>query len=428
MQIHVVQRGQSVYRIAQLYGTTVEAIVAVNELVNPSRIVVGQALVIPIVGSFYTVQAGDTFFRIAQRFGISMEELARVNGLSMNDPLRVGVVLYIPPAPKRPLEVLLYVEPRAPVSQTMLNEVRNRVRDLTYLAMFSYEVQRDGSVKEPPISTIPEIAKNRRVANALVVTNLENYAFSAELAHEIFTNEAAQNRLFNELITIANRVGYRDIHFDFELLLPEDRQLYNQFLRRARDKIHAAGRTISSALAPKASDVTTGIYGAHDYRAHGEICDFVTLMTYEWGYLYSDPQAVSPIQPVRQVVEFAVSQIPRSKIFLGQNLYGYNWSAPFPSAGGQPAKALSPQQAVNLAIAQNAEIFYDAVAQAPYFRYTDKDGVFHEVWFEDARSIQAKFQLIKQYNLRGIMYWKLGLAFPQNWVLLRDQFTIRKIT
>ena len=48
------------------------------------------------------------------------------------------------------------------------------------------------------------------------------------------------------------------------------------------------------------------------------------------------------------------------------------------------------------------------------------------VWFEDARSIQAKFNLIKQYNLRGIGYWKLGLSFPQNWVLIGANFDVVK--
>lgn len=184
---------------------------------------------------------------------------------------------------------------------------------------------------------------------------------------------------------------------------------------------------MSTALAPKASDIQTGIYGAHDYKAHGEIVDFVTLMTYEWGYTYSEPQPVSPIGPVRGVVEYAVSQIPREKIFLGQNLYGYDWSAPFPPQGGAPAKALSPQQALAIAVRHEVDIDYDYVAQAPHFTYTDDMGAHHEVWFEDARSIQAKFDLLKEFNLRGIMYWKLGLAFPQNWLLLTDNFSIRKI-
>jgi spore germination protein len=50
------------------------------------------------------------------------------------------------------------------------------------------------------------------------------------------------------------------------------------------------------------------------------------------------------------------------------------------------------------------------------------------VWFEDARSIQAKFDLIKELKLRGMGYWKLGLDFPQNWLLISDNFNVRKRT
>ncbi|MYL60745.1 spore gernimation protein, partial [Virgibacillus halodenitrificans] len=91
------------------------------------------------------------------------------------------------------------------------------------------------------------------------------------------------------------------------------------------------------------------------------------------------------------------------------------------------ARALSPQQAITLARKEQAEIQYDTTAQAPFFTYWDEAGKQHEVWFEDARSIQAKFNLIKELGLRGIAYWKLGLAFPQNWLLLNDQFTITKL-
>ena len=427
VQIHVVQKGQSLYGIAQAYGISYQDIATANEIPNPSRIVVGQALVIPITGSYHWVQPGQSLYIISELYGMTINELATINGISPSSTLQVGQRLYIPPRPKMSAESLLYVEPRTPVTQVMIDEVRNRVSQLTYLAMFSYEVQRDGSVKAPSIADIPNIATAAGAANALVVSNLEDFAFNADLAHAIFTDQAAQDRLFSNLIQIANEIGYKDIHFDFELLRPEDRELYNSFLRRARDRFHAAGLTISTALAPMTSDIRTGIYGAHDYKAHGEIVDFVSLMTYEWGYTYSDPQAVSPIGPVRDVVKYAVSQIPHEKIFLGQNLYGYDWSTPYPSQGGSPAKALSPQQALAIAVRQEVDISYDYTAQAPHFNYTDDMGVPHEVWFEDARSIQAKFDLVKEFGLRGMMYWKLGLAFPQNWLLLTDNFTIRKI-
>lgn len=134
---------------------------------------------------------------------------------------------------------------------------------------------------------------------------------------------------------------------------------------------------------------------------------------------------VSPIGPVRQVLTYAASEMPASKIMMGQNLYGYDWTLPF-VAGGQYAKALSPQAAIDLARNRNAAIQYDYRAQAPHFNYTDDEGRQHKVWFEDARSIQAKFDLIKELGLRGISYWKLGLPFPQNWLLLEDNFKVVK--
>ncbi|KXH87551.1 LysM peptidoglycan-binding domain-containing protein [Sporosarcina sp. HYO08] len=427
MQIHVVQQGQTLSGIAQVYGTTYQEIAEANEIPAPYWLAVGQALVIPIDGSYHWVQAGQTLTIVARMYGVSVNELARINNISPSQGLQVGQRLYIPPRPKRSAEALLYVEPRTPIAPSMIEEVRRRSPQITYLAMFSYEVQRDGSLKAPNIDDIPSIARAAGATNALVCSNLEEFAFSADLAHVVFTDQTVQNRLIDNLVQTAKEVGYRDIHFDFEIMHPEDRELYNSFLRKARDRFHAEGLTISTALAPMASDVRTGIYGAHDYAAHGEIVDFVSLMTYEWGYMFSNPGPVSPLPQVRGVVEYAVTKIPRHKIFLGQNLYGYDWSAPFPPEGGPPARAISPQNAVMRAINERVAIQYDYRAQAPHFTYTDDAGVRHEVWFEDARSIQAKFDLIKEFQLRGIMYWKLGLDFPQNWLLLTDNFNIRQL-
>ena len=134
--------------------------------------------------------------------------------------------------------------------------------------------------------------------------------------------------------------------------------------------------------------------------------------------------AVSPIGPVREVLEYAITEIPPGKIMMGQNLYGYDWTLPF--VQGSVAKAVSPQQAIELAAKYNVPIQYDTKAQAPIFKYTAADGKQHEVWFEDARSIQAKFDLIKELKIRGMSYWKLGLSFPQNWLLIQENFNVVK--
>lgn len=427
MQIHVVQSGESIAGIAQLYGTTVQAIVQTNQIPDPNRLVVGQAMVIPIWGSFYWVQPGDNLWSIGQRFGISYLSLAEVNRINPNQPLPVGFRLFIPPRPRTQAETNAYIEPRGTeVSQALIEDARNVVPYLTYLAPFSFEARRDGSLKPLPLDDLPNIASNAGTTTMMVVTNLENGQFSGELGREILQSEAVQDLLLNNIISQAKSMNASDVHFDFEFLPGDLREPYINFLRKARERLHAEGLLISAALAPKTSAEQAGQwYEAHDYGAIGEIVDFVVLMTYEWGYSGGPPMAVSPIGPVEEVLQYALTEMPANKIMMGQNLYGYDWTLPF-EPGGVYATAVSPQRAIEIAGQFNVPIQYDTTAQAPHFDYVDEQGRSHKVWFEDARSIQAKFDLLKRLNLRGISYWKLGLPFPQNWLLIDANFEVVK--
>lgn len=105
--MHVVQRGENLFRIALRYGTTVEAIASANGIANPARIYVGQMLIIPSPGAqppspptgetTYVVQPGDNLFRIALRYNISYLYLAQYNGIANPSRIYVGQVLRIPP-------------------------------------------------------------------------------------------------------------------------------------------------------------------------------------------------------------------------------------------------------------------------------------------------------------------------------------------
>ena len=154
--------------------------------------------------------------------------------------------------------------------------------------------------------------------------------------------------------------------------------------------------------------------------------DAVLLMTYEWGYTYGPPMAVAPLPNVRAVLDYAVTAIPPKKILLGVPNYGYDWPLPF-LRGTTQAQSISNEQAIQLALSHNIAIQYDETAQAPYFHYADADGTVHEVWFEDARSIQAKLALIPEYGLYGVGYWNLMRPFPQNWRVLNALYRIRTV-
>ncbi|MDV2687456.1 LysM peptidoglycan-binding domain-containing protein, partial [Alkalihalophilus lindianensis] len=82
--------------IARTYQTTVADITEANELPNPNNLVVGQSLVIPIVGHFYFVQQGDSLYSIGQKVGVPYQQLAAINQIPVNQPLQIGLRLYIP--------------------------------------------------------------------------------------------------------------------------------------------------------------------------------------------------------------------------------------------------------------------------------------------------------------------------------------------
>lgn len=109
-QVHVVQRGDTLSSIARWYGVSVHQLVAANNIANPSRIYVGQQLCIPGgwgpdpepppwpqpgCGQWYTVQRGDNLTRIAQWCGTTVNSLVYLNGIRNPSHIYVGQVLRI---------------------------------------------------------------------------------------------------------------------------------------------------------------------------------------------------------------------------------------------------------------------------------------------------------------------------------------------
>lgn len=395
-----------------------------NKLENPERLVVGQAIVVPTENLNHTVAPGESLYSIARRYGTTVSDILRVNpGITDPARLRIGQVIVIPVSGEKlgTIEVNGYAFPT--ISSSTLE---NTLPHLTYISIFSHQVRPDGSLA--PIQDVPIIqnARQKKVAPLMVITNIkEGGSFDSDLGHTILTNTQVQNTLFQNIINTL-RKGYYGLDIDFEYLYPNDRENYIRFIKRAVDTLHPLGYTVTVALAPKTSAGQQGLlYEAHDYAAIGELVDHVILMTYEWGYTYSPARAVAPVDLVEKVLQYAVTAIPSQKILMGIPNYGYNWTLPF--VQGSSARSLSHTAAVDLAASVNARIQFDTTAQSPFFRYYDSNRRQHEVWFEDARSIEAKLKLVDKYNLGGVSYWTVNSFFPQNWLVLESMFNVKKV-
>lgn len=424
MIIHTVKSGDTIYKLANQYGVSQEQIIFDNQIIDTQNLVIGQALVIPISYMNYTVKRGDTLYLIARKYGSSVAQILSANP-SIENPSRIyiGQTLKIPTVNSalRTINANGYAFPS--INAGVLN---NTIDYLTYISIFSYQVRENGMLVTINDTNIINEAIKNSVKPIMTITNIgESGGFNSDLASTILNNENIQDALIGSIVFVLEDKNYSGLNIDFEYVYPSDREKYNNFVRRLVSTLKPMGYEISVAVAPKISANQQGtLYEAHDYATLGSVADYIIIMTYEWGYTYSAPQAVAPINQVERVLQYAVSVIPSKKILMGMPNYGYDWTLPYTK--GTAARALTNLDAIRLAAQVGANVNFDTNVQAPYFYYYANDGKRHIVWFDDARSIASRLKLIEKYNLSGVSYWTINSYFRPNWVVLDSMYKINR--
>ena len=290
---------------------------------------------------------------------------------------------------------------------------------LDELSVFSYGFTTEGELVLPALPTEWMIndALSEGTKPVLTLTPFgPDGQFNNYLIHRVLTDTTARNRLIRNLYEAVLNQGYQGVNIDFEFILAEDRDLFTEFVRDVTYAVNELGYEVTVDLAPKTSADQPGVlYEGKDYPALGAAADRVLVMTYEWGYTYGPAMAVAPIDKVREVIDYAVTEIPREKINMGVPNYGYDWKLPY-VRGESKAVTIGNIEAIQIALRNDSQIFYDETAQSPYFSYV-ADGITHEVWFEDARSMLAKYRLVREYGLHGIGCWQIMQLFRNMWIV-----------
>ncbi|HWT76073.1 MAG TPA: LysM peptidoglycan-binding domain-containing protein [Mobilitalea sp.] len=425
MIIHVVQRGETTKSIAECYGISEERLILENNITNPNRLAIGEALVVLYPEITYTVQDGDTLFGIADKNGVPVLQLLRNNPYLSDRE-------YIFPGEKL---VVKYVDEKIMTLATNgyaypfidRKTLKKTLPFLTYLTVFSYKVTANGEILDVNDRDIIKMAKVYGVAPIMMLTAQgENQSEEINVTHAVLHSKHLQDMFLSQLLTILKDKGYYGVNINTPYVIPEDRNHYEEFMKRFTSRMISEGFMVLNTLSLSAFEILTGtMYNGLEYEVLGKTADATMLISYEWGYTMGVPSGIAYYQTLEKLLNNMTELIPPEKLFIGESSIGYIWRLPY-EAGVTKGLSIAYNTAIDVAYEYGAEIKYDDTTKSAYYQYISADE--YMVRFRDARSIAEFTKLVPSFGLKGVGSWNIMKFFPQMWLVLNSQYNFEKVT
>lgn len=288
-----------------------------------------------------------------------------------------------------------------------INGVDSASQTVTHLAATGAYIASDGTFAYLGVQNALLHAHLGGARAQLVLQNFNlastnpNADFSPVLAHRMLVSAASRAAYIKALMQVLNTEHWDGVVVDFEVVAAADQPNFSRFL----DELHKtlAGKLRLTVAVP-VPDVNYPPSMVYDLSHIGKIADAVNVMTYN----KSDPSgAAGPIAPldwVKSTIQQLESVIPKNKIQLGISGYGYVWGPGVKTY----TNTIWPKQARAIVAKTKSKAIWDATAAE--WHATLPDGTV--MWWDDARSYEARVQLAQQLGIEGAAIWEVSQADP----------------
>src|SRR5581483_6093631 len=287
-----------------------------------------------------------------------------------------------------------------------------------------YRTDAEGALSGGPNDTILAAARDHHVPVMPIVVNRN---FNEQEFHTLLLSDAARAHLIGALIAECILHDYIGIQFDFEHIFDTDRDALSRIVREAADAFHREHLQLSIATVPNAPGrpgdgafsrwIFAHWRNAYDLKAIGEAVDLVCLMTYDEHTRYTPPGPVAGHIWTLENLEYALRVVPREKLSLGIPVYGYHWYAGAVGADDKANPAMATVGATDVeSLLQSFHpvVQWDTTDRASWFWFY-RDQTREWVFFTDARTFGARYDLVKERGLQGFCSWVLGKEDPAIW-------------
>lgn len=278
--------------------------------------------------------------------------------------------------------------------------------------------------KNEPILTGPQALKDAVDARAggakvipVVVNDVQDPSVkrssekNVQLLAALLNTDALVDRHADQLMAKVVTDDVDGLELDYERL-PE--ALYPRFARLVEtlaQRLHARGKLLAVDL-EVGPFLKRGGPGQEYFPRFAQSADQLNMMMYYERGEFSD--SVGPgtsLAFFEQTAKRLVAALPPQKLALVVSLSGTDWQVPYPrNPASRRVKRLHYGQVVELMRKVGAKAQWSEQWKSPYFEY--KDGrQRHEVWFEDERSVAAKFAAARAVGAK-VGLWYLGRLHP----------------
>jgi spore germination protein YaaH len=341
-----------------------------------------------------------------------------------------------------------------------IKDATKNISDIDIVFPFSYTMQSDGSIKDLAGHSDSEWKKFMKLAHSkdvLVVPTVmtsDGGSVHANLSYKDLRKKHIQN-----IMKEVKKYDFDGIDIDYESKLSSTKDHFSAFLKELKKELEEEDKILTctvEARTPPSSlykDVPKVILYANDYKAIGEHCDRVEIMTYDQqraDLKLNDSKSGEPYFPVadadwvEKVIKETLKDIPEDKILLGVATYGYhydvtvapNWFSNYKRIGALNPPDIrevaddynvtpgrnkagelsytyfpdsSPYKILNsLPTPKGTRVGNEAAAKALlYANATGQTVNVRYVGWSDAGAIKEKIDLAKEYGLKGLAIFKI---------------------
>lgn len=502
---YTVQSGDSLYTISVRFGVSVEQLRTANQIIG-NTILTGQNLFIPITVSkviTYTVQPGDSLYKIAGTYNTTIESISVLNRLTSTN-IRIGQRLVIPqyteatvnsaranirsgPGTNYRIMQTVVETTRLPVIDTTRDWIKVSLHDgnngwisrnlislrvydgsrpiletvgfytlqegpalpgsylsfvnnttlISELPLFFYRFDRNnptsiekfGDFTDNEVELLVAIAHRNNVMILPVVHNLlyesGGQEASRAVVSQVLATQASRRTAINNIIALIDRFGFDGVNIDIEDVYIEDSARLSQFYTELGSAMRGRGYFLSASVPSRIRDYPpfNPFSDPFDYSAIGAAVDqFVVMLYNEHGWPGSGPGPVVSSGWMTKVLGYTLTKVPASKVVAAISVFGFDFNL---TTGRNTY--VTHEMAINRARQYGATIIFDEDTLTPMFSYTDNQGNNHEVWFENSQSIISKMRLAWQQGISGVALWRLGMEDPAVWPDMAENIVVKRL-